>query len=266
VLYTDAVSNSSEPSRLRPPHHTDTDRSHRALHIARHTCQSPVNHAAVRPSDCSSHRRTCCCSSPWRRVSARPGWARTARSRRPPTWPTSCYSSTSPSTSSSTSSSTPTSGAWHVTWSRVVALVRAAVGRRRRRRPCLVFATGRRQARPALRWRPTCATCLKLTLRSESTTRAKNERTSERISREIFVTFRVSRRPREMHCGHARLCVCLSVCLSAAACLQYYTDPDVARGIGRGCPLVVHYCADLQSVHGLRCYGNIMKMCGRAQR
>jgi len=29
-----------------------------------------------------------------------------------------------------------------------------------------------------------------------------------------FITFRVSRRPREMYCGHARLCVCLSVCLS----------------------------------------------------
>jgi len=26
-----------------------------------------------------------------------------------------------------------------------------------------------------------------------------------------FITFRVSRRPREMYCGHARLCVCLSV-------------------------------------------------------
>ena len=26
-------------------------------------------------------------------------------------------------------------------------------------------------------------------------------------------TFRVSRRPREMYCGHARLCVCLSVCV-----------------------------------------------------
>jgi len=31
-----------------------------------------------------------------------------------------------------------------------------------------------------------------------------------------LVTFRVSRRPREMYCGHARLCVCLS----AAACLH----------------------------------------------
>ena len=28
-------------------------------------------------------------------------------------------------------------------------------------------------------------------------------------------------------------------------------------GSGRGCPLVVPYWADLQSVHGFRCYGNI---------
>jgi len=63
-----------------------------------------------------------------------------------------------------------------------------------------------------------------------------------------------------MYCGHARLCVylsvCLSVCLSAAACLHYCTDPDVTWGSGRGCPLVVHHWADLQSMHGLRCYGN----------
>ena len=57
-----------------------------------------------------------------------------------------------------------------------------------------------------------------------------------------------------MYCGHVRLCVC--VCLSAAACLHYCTDPDVTWGSGRGCPLVVHYWADLQSVHGLRCYDN----------
>ena len=44
------------------------------------------------------------------------------------------------------------------------------------------------------------------------------------------------------------VCVCLSVCLSAAACLQYCTDPDVTWGSGRGCPLVVHYWANLQSV------------------
>ena len=50
------------------------------------------------------------------------------------------------------------------------------------------------------------------------------------------------------------VCVCLSVCLSAAACPHYCTDPDVTWGSGGGCPLVVHYWADLQSVHGMRCY------------
>ena len=75
-------------------------------------------------------------------------------------------------------------------------------------------------------------------------------------SRPKVITFRVSRRPREMYCGHARLCVCL--CLSAAACPHYCTDPDVNWGSGRGCPLVVHYRADLQSVHGMRCYGNVV--------
>ena len=85
-----------------------------------------------------------------------------------------------------------------------------------------------------------------------------------------LITFRVSRRPREMYCGHARLCVsvcvCLCVCLSAAACLQYCTDLDVTWGSGRGCPLVVHYWTDLQSVHGMCYYGNIMEMRGRAQQ
>ena len=35
--------------------------------------------------------------------------------------------------------------------------------------------------------------------------------------------------------------------------------PGCNLGSGRGCPFVVHYCADLQSVHGLRCYGNITR-------
>jgi len=68
----------------------------------------------------------------------------------------------------------------------------------------------------------------------------------------LLFTFRVSGRRRKMYYGHARLCVCLS----AASCLHYCTDPDVTWRSGRGCPLVVHYWADLQSVHGLRCYGN----------
>jgi len=58
----------------------------------------------------------------------------------------------------------------------------------------------------------------------------------------------------------SRASVCVSVCLyvrlSEAACLYYCTDPDVTWGDGRGCPLVVHYWADLQLVHGLHCYGN----------
>ena len=52
------------------------------------------------------------------------------------------------------------------------------------------------------------------------------------------------------------MCVCVCVCLSAAVRPHYCTDPDVTWGHGRGCPLVVHYWADLQSGHGLRCYGN----------
>ena len=53
--------------------------------------------------------------------------------------------------------------------------------------------------------------------------------------------------------------VCVSVSLSTATFLHYCTDPDVTWGSGRGFPLVVHYWADLQSVHGLRCYGNITR-------
>jgi len=62
-----------------------------------------------------------------------------------------------------------------------------------------------------------------------------------------------------MYCSHARLCVCVSACLSAAVRPHYCTDPDVTWGRGRSCPLVVHYWVDLQSVHGLCCYGNIMR-------
>ena len=70
-----------------------------------------------------------------------------------------------------------------------------------------------------------------------------------------LVTFCVSRRRRKMYCGHARLCVCLSAVVGP----HYCTDPNVTWRRGRGCPLVVHYWADLQSGHGLRCYGNITR-------
>jgi len=57
------------------------------------------------------------------------------------------------------------------------------------------------------------------------------------------------------------VCVCLSVCLSVRGRMLtlYCTDPEVTWGSGRGWPLVVHYWADLQLVHGLRCYGNITR-------
>jgi len=74
-------------------------------------------------------------------------------------------------------------------------------------------------------------------------------------------TFCVSRRRRKMYCGHARLYDCVSVCVSVRAAVRphYCTDPNVTWGRGRGCTLVVHYWADLQSGHGLRCYGNITR-------
>ena len=57
-----------------------------------------------------------------------------------------------------------------------------------------------------------------------------------------------------MYSGHGRLCVCLST----AAFPHYCTHQDVTWGNGRGCPLVVDYWADLQLVHGFRCYDKIV--------
>jgi len=48
-------------------------------------------------------------------------------------------------------------------------------------------------------------------------------------------------------------------CLSLAAFSHYCTNPDVTWGNGRRCPLVVRYWADLQSVHGFRCFDNIAR-------
>jgi len=74
------------------------------------------------------------------------------------------------------------------------------------------------------------------------------------------ITFRVRRRRREMYCGHARLCVCVSVCLSVRGRMPTLLHGHRCNvGSGRGCPLVAHCWADLHSVHGLRCYGNITR-------
>jgi len=69
----------------------------------------------------------------------------------------------------------------------------------------------------------------------------------------FVVTFRGSRRRSAMYSGHGHMCVCLSLTAYPHCC----TDSDVAWEDGRGCPLVVHYWADLQSVYGFRCYKNI---------
>jgi len=72
----------------------------------------------------------------------------------------------------------------------------------------------------------------------------------------VSVTFRVSHRRREMYCGHARLCVCVSVPGRMPTLLH---GPGCNLWAARGCPLVMHYWADLQSVHELRCYSNITR-------
>jgi len=73
-----------------------------------------------------------------------------------------------------------------------------------------------------------------------------------------LITFCVSRSRGKMYIGHGRLCVSLSVCLSLAVFPHYCTDLDVTWENGRGCPVVVHCWADLQSVHGFCCYDNIV--------
>ena len=73
------------------------------------------------------------------------------------------------------------------------------------------------------------------------------------ISRETYRT-----RLRNVYWSRASvcLCVCVSVCLSLGAFPNYCTDPDVTWRKSRGCPLVVHYWADLQPMHGFRYYDN----------
>jgi len=88
------------------------------------------------------------------------------------------------------------------------------------------------------------------------TTSVRTLTTLYNLLQTALIIFRVVRRSRgEMYIGHARLCVCLSL----AAFPHYCTDPDVTWANGRGCPLVVHCWADLQSVHGFRCCDNIAR-------
>jgi len=61
-----------------------------------------------------------------------------------------------------------------------------------------------------------------------------------------------------MYTCHGRpLSLCVSVCLSLAAFPHYCMETDVTWVNDRGCPLVVHCWADLQSVHWFHCYENI---------
>jgi len=71
----------------------------------------------------------------------------------------------------------------------------------------------------------------------------------------LLITFRVSRRRREMYSGHARLSACLSVRGRMPTLLH---GPDVAWGIV-GMVAGARSWADLQLVHGLRCHGNIAR-------
>jgi len=76
-----------------------------------------------------------------------------------------------------------------------------------------------------------------------------------------LITFRVSRRRREMYSGHAHLCICLRVCVSVCVSvrgrmLTLLHGPGCNLENGRGVLIVVNYSADLLSVHMLCCYDN----------
>jgi len=70
---------------------------------------------------------------------------------------------------------------------------------------------------------------------------------------ECYITFRVRPR-RNVYWPWPSVSLC--VCLSLATFPHYCTDLDVTWQNGRGCPLVVHYWADLQAVHRFRCCDN----------
>ena len=58
-----------------------------------------------------------------------------------------------------------------------------------------------------------------------------------------------------MYIGHAHLFVCLSVPCHITTLLH---GAGCNLGSGKWCPVVLHCWVDLQSVHGFRCYDNIV--------
>jgi len=58
-------------------------------------------------------------------------------------------------------------------------------------------------------------------------------------------------------CVSVRQCLCLSMCLSVPRRIPALLHPDVTWGMVGVHSIDVHYWADLQSVHGFRCYDNI---------
>jgi len=74
---------------------------------------------------------------------------------------------------------------------------------------------------------------------------------------QYIFTFYVRHSRGEMYSGHGRLSVCVLVWLSLATFPHYCTYPAVTLEDGSGCSPVVHYWADLQSVHGYCCYDSM---------
>jgi len=69
----------------------------------------------------------------------------------------------------------------------------------------------------------------------------------------LFITFCVTHSRDEMYIGYDHLSVCLSVRPSL------HSHTTARTGGMLGCPLVVHYWADLQSVHKVCCYDSIVQ-------
>jgi len=57
----------------------------------------------------------------------------------------------------------------------------------------------------------------------------------------------------------AQTCLCVILSLVPRCIPTLLHGPGCNLGNGRGCPLVAHYWADLQSVHGFRCFDNIAR-------